>query len=205
MGQKGNVIGTLFKMDRLVFTTREWAAMSRSSLASSSQCLQRLEKKGILKKIVRGVWANIADQEFTPHLLIACLTGRHRAYLSFISALHIHGVISQIPQVITVASTNHSRCMRTPVGTFDIHQIAPSFFDGFDFYGKSGYLIATKEKALVDCLYIASRKGNAFGHFPEMDIGLMNKKETFAWAKMIKNPSIRTYVLEKLNKLFAIT
>jgi hypothetical protein len=51
-----------------------------------------------------------------------------RKILTFISALHLHGIIEQIPQVITCASVAHTRVMKTAVGTFSIHRIAPDFF-----------------------------------------------------------------------------
>ncbi|MCG2711140.1 MAG: hypothetical protein L6416_02270, partial [Candidatus Omnitrophica bacterium] len=131
------------------------------------------------------------------------LTPRHRAYVSFVSALHLHGIIEQIPQVITLASTSHTSTVRTKIGTFTIHQIAPQFFKGFDWYrGDGSFLIAQPEKALVDSLYLSAFKNKRFGFFPEMSFP---KAFSFArarkWARGISIASVRMYVEKKLIEL----
>jgi len=49
------------------------------------------------------------------------------------------------------------------MGTFSVHQIAPSLFNGFDWYtGGGNFLIAEPEKALVDSLiYQPARKSTS--------------------------------------------
>lgn len=199
-----SVIQAINTTGRLVVTTREIAALRRSSVSSNTQCLTRLEKQGIVTKIMRGVWGVTSDRRFSPFLVVPCIDPSHRAYVSFISALHIHAVISQIPQVITVASTAHSKKIRSPVGTYQIHQIAPEFFDGFDWNETGDYLIASPEKALVDCLYLASRKGKQYAHFPELDLSEIDGKKTMEWVKKIKDRRIRKSVAMAAEEIFAI-
>jgi hypothetical protein len=57
------------------------------------------------------------DPRFSPFALGPFLSGAHRAYLSFLSPLHLHGLIVQVPQVIYAATTGHTARRRTPVGT----------------------------------------------------------------------------------------
>lgn len=195
------VIQAIHSMGRLVFTTREIAGLTSGSMSSATQSLKRLEKQNVIKKILQGVWAFVYDKQFTPFLIIPYLIPNHRAYLSFISALHVQGVISQIPQVITVASTGHAKVIKTPVGTFDVHQISPDLFAGFDWHGSGDYLIASPEKAMIDCLYLASRRGKRFGNFPELDVKIFNKKLLKEWANKITNEKILTSVMKRLQKL----
>lgn len=196
---KISVIETIHKIGRLVFTTREIAGLTAGTMTSTTQCLKRLEDKGIIKKIVRGVWAFESDKRFSPFLVIPYLTPNHRAYLSFISALHIYDVISQIPQTITVASTSHTKIIRTPIGTFHIHQIAPDFFDGFDWHKSGDYLIASPEKAFVDCLYLAGRRKNQFANFPELDIERLDIQLVKKWTNKIKDINLRKSVLKRID------
>ncbi len=186
-----SVIQAINKTGRLVFTTREIATIRGSSVSSNTQCLNRLEKQGIVMKIVQGVWGVTGDKRFSPFLVVPYLNPAHRSYVSFLSALHIYGIISQIPQVMTIASTAHSKRIRTPVGTYQTHQISPDFFDGFDWNSSGDYLIASPEKALVDCLYLASRKGKQYAHFPELDFGELNRKKVMDWIRRIKDTRIR--------------
>jgi len=190
-------------MEQPVFTTREIALVSGRSLSAAGQSLKRLAKQEIVVRVKRGLWADVGDPRFSPFLLIGHLLPSHRAYLSFLSALHLHGMISQIPQVITIASTVHSRTVRTPAGIFQIHQIAPSFFTGFDWYRGTGeFLIAEPEKALADCLYISGRKGKKYGFFPEITFPKnFRKAKVRDWLGKISDRRLRKNALDKLERL----
>lgn len=190
---------------RPVFTTQELTMLQGVPPATASQSLSRLAREKMVMRVRRGLWADISSPQFSPFVVINFLLPGHRAYLSFVSALHLYGMISQIPQVITVASTAHSRIIRTPVGTYSLHQIAPSFFTGFDWYrGEGDFLIATPEKALVDCLYLAGRRGRQFAFFPELSIPQGFKKEKiYEWAEKIPYAQIRTNVQKKIKKVLA--
>jgi predicted transcriptional regulator of viral defense system len=140
-----------------IFTTHDAALSSGRSLSAVTQSLGNLARDGLLVKIHRGIWMQEGREGAGPYAVIPHLFPRHRAYVSFVSALHLHGIIEQIPQITTLASTAHPRIMRTKLGVFQTHHIAPSFFKGFDWYKGSGsFLIAEPEKALVDCLYLSA-------------------------------------------------
>ncbi len=152
------------QIERPVFSTREISSLCETSLSSASQALGRLEKQGLLTRAARGVWCVTTDPRFTSFQLVPFLAGNHQAYVSFFSALHLHGMIEQIPQVVYAATTAHTRRRMTPVGAFSFHRMSPYFFSGYDWYrGGRSFLIASPEKGLVDCLYLSSRKGKRFG------------------------------------------
>ena len=200
--QPRNIMVFIKKLGRKVFTTHELVSVSDKSASTVVQSLNRLVKQGLLIKVYRGVWAESDVKKLSVFEVISCLFPRQRVYVSFITALHLHGMIEQIPQVISLASTSHSRTIRTKVGVFSVHQITPAFFDGFDWYkGEGDFLIAAPEKALVDSLYLSGRKKKQFGHFPEMHIPPeFSYKKALQWAKRIKEEKIRTYVLERFKK-----
>ena len=191
------------KLGRPVFTTHELIATSGKSTSTIVQSLNRLVKKGLLIKLYRGVWAEAGDKRVSAFEIIPCLFPRQRVYVSFISALHLHGILEQIPQVITLASTAHTTTIRTKAGTFSIHQIDPAIFDGFDWYkGEGRFLIAEPEKALVDSLYLSSRKKKQFGHFPELHFPTeFSFKKAAQWVKRIREEKIRLHVSKKLEAI----
>lgn len=190
------------RIDRLVFTTREISALTGMSLSSAAQGLARLEKRAILKKVMRGLWAMVNDRRFSALMVVPFLSPSQQSYVSFISALHLYGIISQIPQMVTVASTAHSKKIITPVGVYSVHQIAPGFFSGFRWHESRHYLIAAPEKALVDCLYISSRRGRNYLSFPELELPRsFKRKEAIRWAKSIRDPRVRESVLKKLQAI----
>lgn len=198
-----NIWIAIQKLDRLVFTTREISSLTGMSLSSASQGLARIEQKGIIKKMIRGVWAMISDRRFSPLMLIPFLNQPHTSYVSFITALHLYGMISQIPQIITLASTAHTRKITTPAGVFSIHQIDPNFFAGFDWYKNQNFLIACPEKAVVDSLYLASRKGRRYLFFPELYFPEnFSQSRAKMWVAKIRDANLQKSVGEKLDNLF---
>ena len=115
----------------------------------------------------------------------------------------MHGIIEQIPQEITLASIVHTKKIHTKVGTFSIHHISPSFFDGFDWYkGDSNFLIAEPEKALIDSLYLSTRKKKQYGYFPELYFPKsFSFKKAARWIKKVSDPRIRSSVEKKLAEI----
>jgi predicted transcriptional regulator of viral defense system len=203
MGGSVSVARAVQVIDRPVFTTREIAALRKGSLSATSQALRRMQREGLLVRAARGVWCNPSDARFTPFLLVMFLTGGHAAYVSFFSALHLHGMIEQIPRTVYAATTAHTSRQETPVGTYSFHRIDPRFFAGFDWYGeRQDFLVATPEKALVDCLYLSSRRAKRFGTFPEIERGRrFSDRRAREWVRRIPDSRIRAHVSGKLESL----
>ncbi|MBU1657058.1 MAG: hypothetical protein KJ995_00410 [Candidatus Omnitrophica bacterium] len=198
--RRRTVLLTIRDLGKQIFTTHEISLASGKSLSVVTQSLNNLVREGAVVKISRGIWAREGGGAVSPYAVIPYLFPRHRAYVSFISALHLYGIIEQIPQITTLASTAHSRVIRTGLGVFHAHHIAPSFFAGFDWYKNSGsFLIAAPEKALVDCLYLSAYKKKAFAHFPELYFpGSFSFKKAREWAGNIHSRSARSYVEKQL-------
>jgi len=184
------------KLGRPVFTTQELSAISGKSPSSVVQSLNLLEREGIVLKIYRGIWADAGNRKISPYAVVPFLLPTQRVYVSFISALHLHGIIEQIPQEITLASTVHTRKIKTLLGSFSIHRIVPSFFKGFDRYRDRGdFLIAEPEKALVDSLYLSACKKKQFQYFPEMHFPTsFSFKKVRNWIEEIPDIRTRSYV-----------
>lgn len=198
--KKKSIISFIKKINRPIFTTAELSAVSRKSLSTTVQALNYLQKQGVVLKIYRGVWAEVTNRPLSPYSIIPFLFPLHRAYVSFISALHLYGIIEQIPPLIALASTSHTKTIVTKLGTFSVHQISPSFFDGFGWYKNNGdFLIAEPEKALVDCLYLSACRKKQFAYFPELHFSKsFSFKKAKEWIKKISNPKVRIFVQQKL-------
>jgi len=197
------ILSFIKQLNQPVFTTHDLSAVSGKSLSGVTQALNFLQREGIVFKIYRGLWSEAANEAVSPCAVVPFLLPRHRAYVSFLSALHLHGIIEQIPQVITLASTAHSKIIRTEIAAFSIHRISPAFFKGFNWYkGTGGFLIAGPEKALIDCLYVSACRKKQFAFFPELRFTKsFSFRKAREWVKEIPSRRIRVYAQKKLEAL----
>jgi predicted transcriptional regulator of viral defense system len=158
--------------DFIIFTTRDFANFSGISMPAASKRLLRLADRKLLTRITKGLWANTGHPHFHPLACVPYLLGNEQGYVSFLSALHLHGLISQIPKTLQIATTGHTRILNSPVGQYEFMQIKPELMkQGIEWSDTHlPYLIATAEKALIDALYLSTRKRRRFSRLPEVDI-----------------------------------
>lgn len=203
MRKRTSMLIFLTKLNKRVFTSREMAMISGKALSVITQALNNLVNKGLVIKVYKGIWVMNSEAPVNAYEVLPYLFPKHRAYISFISALHMYGIIGQIPQVITLATTAHSKTIRTRLGVFQAHRITPEFFSGFKWYqGNGGFLIAEPEKALVDSLYLSAHKKMYFRHFPELNFPkTFSFKKAKQWVNKIPNTRVRKYVLGQLTVL----
>ena len=192
-------LARLRRLGKPVVTTVEAGLALGASSSSASHALRRLEQAGLVQRVRHGLWA--VDPPIEPLLLPEFLTSPLPAYVSFQSALFLHGMISQIPEVIYVASLAQTRRVRTRLGTFSIHRVAPSFFGGF-VTGESGVRLATPEKALLDALYLVPARSRLFALLPELELPVrFDRAEARRWLARIPPGPRRTMAARRLDPL----
>jgi predicted transcriptional regulator of viral defense system len=163
-----DVHARLLGMGVPVFQTSDAAAYLGIGNVHASKLLARLAASGHLAKLGRGRWG--FKDRIDSLALPEYLTAPYPAYVSLQSALHHHGLISQMPSVLYAVSPARTRTHRTPLGTVSIHHIDPSFFFGFQPAGRGAAKVATPEKALIDFLYLGPARSRLFRALPELDL-----------------------------------
>ncbi len=185
--------------DFIIFTTRDFANFSSISMPAASKRLLRLADKKLLTRITKGLWANTGHPHFHPLACVPYLLGNEQGYVSFLSALHLHGLISQIPKTLQIATTGHARTLNSPVGQYEFMQIKPELMkQGIEWSDTHlPYLIATAEKALIDALYLSTRKRRRFSRLPEVDIQhpAFRKRE---FERLLKQLPVSTRILARM-------
>jgi predicted transcriptional regulator of viral defense system len=183
-----------------VVTTDDAALVLGAERSAATHTLRRLATAGLVKRIRHGLWAT--DLHLDPLLLPEYLTAPFPSYVSLQSALFFHGMVSQIPNVIYVASLARTRKVRTSVGTFSIHRLTPSFFGGYEIVKTSGVHLATPEKALLDTLYLAPARSRLFAHLPEVELPERFDHDRIRyWVRRIPAGPRRTSVEQRLDAL----
>jgi predicted transcriptional regulator of viral defense system len=156
-----------------------------------------MEKAGLVRRLRTGLWTLQPDLD--PFILAPYLTAPFPAYVSFWSALARHAMIEQIPRQISIASPDRTRHLKTTIGTYSIHHLAPELFGGYHGSEERGYL-ATPEKALFDTVYIRAARGIRV-YFPELSLPEnFDQTQLEHWTQRIGTPRQRTLVSRGLEK-----
>src|ERR1700727_1675077 len=77
-----------------VCTTRAFAAAASIALASASKRLATLARHGHVERLTRGVWIVPEHPHFSLYGCVPALLGNEIGYVSFLSALALHGMLS---------------------------------------------------------------------------------------------------------------
>jgi len=167
-----------FLNQEIFFTTNDYARQNDLEISAASKQLHRLYTKKVIEKVTRGLWVNIYHPYYHPLGAVQYLLGKEQGYVSFLTAMHHHGIISQIPVKFQIATTGHTRKLISPIGHFEFIHLTPYMMNkGIEWSkSKSNYLIACAEKALLDTLYISTRKGQRFSSLPEVDLEELDMK-----------------------------
>ena len=192
-----------FLLRHAVFTTRLFASLTERGVDSASRTLNRLAARGQLARVTRGIWAQKDHYAFTPYAAVGFLLGNEQGHVSFVSALHRHGVISQIPGAIHVATTGHGRVVDGAIGRFEFFRLRPQMMlAGVDVSDTDPfYPIASAEKALLDTLYVALW-GRRFTRLPELDLSEIDGGRVFALLhRQVTARPLKTALMARLAEL----
>jgi predicted transcriptional regulator of viral defense system len=165
-----NARDALARLRRLgvpVIDTSDAAAAFGQSTAATSMTLSRLASSGLVAPVRHGTWW--LDGEIDPLRLPKYLTAPLPTYVSLQTALHLRGLIEQIPEVVYAASLARTQRVKTRAGTFSIHHLAPEVFGGFEELA-GGAKVATAEKALFDFAYLSAGRSRLFAALPELEL-----------------------------------
>jgi len=132
--------------------------------------IRRLVDEGVLDKIERDKYiilqAKVSDFELANFLVFP-------SYVSFETALNFWGVLSQFPYEITSATIKKTKLKKYKEKVFSYTHIDKKLFFGYEKI--NNFLIANKEKALLDQIYLVS-KGIKKINFEELDFTKLKKK-----------------------------
>ena len=101
------------------------------------------------------------------------------SYISLEYALHRYGIIDQIPTRITLVTPKKGReFTELPGQILEYSHLSPNFYFGYKVDDNT--LIAEKEKALLDELYLISLKKRHLS-IESLDLSMLNKKRFYQW------------------------
>jgi predicted transcriptional regulator of viral defense system len=140
------ILAEFRKSGKPAFRTREYSAFIGKK-GYARLVLHRLKERGEISRVRNGWWA---FPDSVPEA-VACEMSKP-AYISFHSALYIHGLTTQMPRMIQLAVARNAKKYSAMGIEVREYRVKRENFNGF--YRKDNIMIATPEKAVADCLQI---------------------------------------------------
>jgi predicted transcriptional regulator of viral defense system len=129
---------------RSAFRTREYAALLGKP-GYARLVLHRLKQRGEIVPASRGWWA---FPDALPEA-VACGVSQP-CYVSFHSALFLHGLTVQTPRLVQLAVARNAK--RYELNGLEVREYRVKKDRFNNFYRKDNILLASPEKAVADCL-----------------------------------------------------
>lgn len=159
------------------FTINELKKLYRNKYPSLKNLLSRWSKENLIHQIGKGIYC--FDLTNLDYLNLGCTLDKP-SYVSFEYALNYHGIIEQVSEVVTLATSNRHRFIHAGPYTFEYTKLKEDLFFGYD--RVDNYYIATPEKALLDTLYLVSRNKRLVD-LDNLNTKKLNKKRLISYSK----------------------
>jgi len=119
------------------------------------------------------------------------------SYISFETALNYYGLLSQFPLEITSATLGKKAEKEMNKQLFTYSHIDKKFFTGY--YKESNYLIATKEKALFDEIYLISKSIKSENILENLDLSDFEMVKFKEFLNLLPKNSLKAFqnIMEK--------
>lgn len=170
------------EMKKDIFTKEEAQLVALSTSPNTLRLqLHQWLKAGELIPIKRGLYS-FSDRRLDKITIASSLY--FPCYISLESALNTYGIIPDIPFATTLVTTKGKKEYETPFGRFVYHKIKRQAFFGYD----PDTLMAEKEKALLDYLYINARRlrpdQTLWRELRFQNLDVIDFKKTFTYAEI---------------------
>lgn len=149
------VRNVLLEKNLRIFTPQEFSWIFKLSPHKIKYFLEKQVSEELFLRLKRGLYALNTDlpseEEIANKLYMP-------SYISFEYALAYWNILPEMPYTITSATTKPTRKFTNHISTFSYYSIKREAFTGYQLIKKENkaFLIADKEKALVDYLYFLS-------------------------------------------------
>ena len=145
--------------DFSVFSIKD---IEKVDVSFHKQRLSEWQNKGYIKKLRQGFYM-FSDFDINEPALFTLANKLYEpSYVSLEMALSIYGLIPEAVYGVTSATSQITKAIKTPVGSFIYRHLQPELMFGYDIkeYNGHHYQIAEIEKAILDYLYVNPRLNN---------------------------------------------
>ena len=204
-GYEFELVQAVLKSSQPVFNAESASLAAGIGKERAFQLIHSLHAKGLIKKVEKNKYALDFFHFFAEPLVVASNLV-WPCYISFWSALSFHKFTEQLPKTVFIATTKRKKEIRRRQYQFVFVTISGSRFFGYarEKIGAQEIIVAEKEKALIDSLYLPRHAGGLF----EASKALFNawpeisKEKLVNYCLRMKNKSLNKrlgYLIESMN------
>lgn len=150
--------------------------------------IQRLEKKKIIKKLIKGKYYFIFNRP-NDYLIANFLF--NPSYISLESALSFYGIMTFFSYEITSITSKKTRKISVDNKVYSYSKIKKELYWGFE--KRDNFLIAEPEKAILDYFYLEI-KGWRSIDLKELNFNEIDKKKLLLYGKRFREERLLTIV-----------
>lgn len=143
-----------------VFTARDFIRVFKTPSRTTKYFLETQVREGFLLRLKRGLYTLKTDSPSEEEIANVLYKP---SYISFEYALAYYHILPEMPYTITSATTKPTRLFTTSNMAFSYRTIKKEVFTGYVLNKQEhqSFLIAEKEKAIIDYLYFVSLRKSA--------------------------------------------
>lgn len=185
-----------------IFTATEFVRIFHTSSYVTKYFLETQVNEGLLLRLKQGIYTLKTDSPFEEEIANAIYKP---SYISFEYALAHYHILPEMPYTVTSATTKPTRLLTAVNVSFSYRTIKKEAYTGYSLRKQNGqsFLIAEKEKAIVDYLYFVTLQKIPGS---ERLLESLEDKEYYRFYGLSKdkiNEYIKTYANERLANFVA--
>ncbi|MDA1338245.1 MAG: hypothetical protein O2871_02685 [bacterium] len=176
----------LNKIDKTLFTTLDIARfLGIDNQRNLENLIKRLISENVLTILEKGKYY-LTDKSPSTFEIAQFLY--NPSYISFETALNYHGLLSQFPFEISSATTKKRTEKEIEGKVYTYSKMDKSLFTGY--YLEKDYLIATKEKALFDEIYMISKSLRSEKILENIEFDQIDKTKLLEFRNLLSSNSV---------------
>lgn len=150
-----NIREVLVRRSLRIVTRKEFERIFNLSPHSAKYYLETYARDGFLYRLKRGIYMLNVDRPIEEEIANAMYKP---SYISFEYALAYYSLLPEMPYVVTSATTKVTRLIVAAEKSYSYRTIKREAFTGYSMVRQNGgsFMIAEKEKAVVDYLYFVT-------------------------------------------------
>lgn len=197
-----SVTNKLLSHKILIFTVKDFVRLFKVNEKTARVFLSFHRKKGVFKRIKQGIYF-VSNNKPSPFEIANYICSP--SYISFESALSLHGIIPETVYTITSATTKRNKDFNISGQSISYNKIKKELFFGYvpvKTRDNNVVLIADKEKAFLDYIYLKSLNKQPVNE--RIDLRTVDKNKLYKYINFFKNNIRKNKSFIKLIEKFKI-